>query len=229
MVGLNAGHYWRDFQGDDYLWPYTSRFNNPSTWATTALGVQPMITALDPLTATVSSSAFTMTVSGSGFISGTKVLWDGAEVPTTFVDEGQLIADVGVGQLSSAGAKPVTARTPDNFGSNAIPFQVEAPAPVVTTLAPSSLLAGRGATTLTVNGSNFSANAQVLWNGTGLTTQFVSATQVKVQLTADLVDQGQTVGVAVRNQSPDPAISNAAALEVLPQMEEAIYLPMIQR
>ena len=229
LVGLNAGHYWRDFQGDDYLWPYTTVFNNPSTWATTALGVQPTITALDPLTATVSSSAFTMTVSGSGFISGTKVLWAGAEVPTTFVDEGQLIADIGTGQLSSAGAKPVTARTPDNFASNAIPFQVEALAPVVTTLGPSRLTAGRGATTLTVNGSNFSADAQVLWNGTPLTTQVVSATQVKVQLTADLVDQGQTVGVAVRNGSPDPAISNAAVLEVLPPLGEAIYLPMIQR
>ncbi len=229
LVGLNAGHYRVASQGDDYTWPYRTADANPSTWATTALGVQPTITALDPLTTTVASSAFTMTVAGSGFISGTVVLWDGTPLPTTVVDEQQLVADVGAAQVSTAGAKAVTARTPDSFVSNALSFAVEAPAPLVTTLAPSSLTAGRGATTLTVNGSNFTADAQVLWNGTPLTTQFVSANQVKVQLAANLVDQGQTVGVAVRNQSPIEAISNAAVLEVLPQMAQEIYLPIVQR
>ncbi|MEZ4615046.1 MAG: IPT/TIG domain-containing protein [Caldilineaceae bacterium] len=229
LVGLNAGHYWLAFQGDDYSWPYVTTFNNPSTWSPAALGVQPTITLLDPLTATVASSAFTMTVTGSGFISGTDVIWDGTELPTVFVDSEHLVADVGAAQVSNAGAKPITARTPDSFVSSAIPFAVEAAAPVITTLSPSSLTAGRGATTLTVNGSNFSADAQVLWNGTALTTQFVNANQVKVQLAADLVDQGQTVGVAVRNQSPIEAISNAKALEVLPQMTQEIYLPIVQR
>ena len=229
LVGLNAGHYWVTSQGDDYTWPYVTIFNNPTTWATTALGVQPTITTLDPLTTTVASSAFTMTVAGSSFISGTVVLWDGTPLPTTFVDEQHLVAEVGAAQVSTAGAKAVTARTPDSFVSNALSFEVEAAAPVVTTLAPSSLTAGRGATTLTVNGSNFTADAQVLWNGAPLPTQFVGANQVKVQLSADLVDQGQTVGVAVRNQSPTEAISNAVVLEVLPQMEQEIYLPIVQR
>ncbi len=229
LVGLNAGHYQLNALGDETTWPYRTTFNNPSTWATTALGVQPTITALDPVTATVASSAFTMTVTGSSFISGTVVLWDGTALPTTVVDGEHLVANVGTAQVSSAGAKAVTARTPDSFGSNALSFEVEAPAPVVTTLSPSSLTAGRGATTLTVNGSNFTADAQVLWNGAPLTTQFVNANQVKVQLPANLVDQGQTVGVAVRNQSPTEAISNAAVFEVLPQMEQEIYLPIVQR
>ncbi|MCB0105288.1 MAG: IPT/TIG domain-containing protein, partial [Caldilineaceae bacterium] len=229
LVGLAAGHYAVTTANDDYGWPYAAVNNGPVTWATTALGVQPTITALDPFTATVASSAFTMTVEGSSFISGTVVLWDGAALPTTFVDEAHLVANVSAAQVNTAGEKPITARTPDGFVSNELSFQVEAPDPAITTLAPSSLAAGGGATTLTVNGHNFSADAQVLWNGEPLATQFVSAGQLKVQLSADRLDQGQTVGVAVRNGSPTEAISDAVVFEVTPQLEQKIYLPVVQR
>jgi hypothetical protein len=54
LVGLTAGHYWRNFQGDDFLWPYSSTlWNKPNTWATTALGDQPVLTSIDPYTASV--------------------------------------------------------------------------------------------------------------------------------------------------------------------------------
>ena len=106
---------------------------------------------------------------------------------------------------------------------------VEALAPVVTTLSPSSLTAGHSTTTLIITGSNFTPDAQVLWNGAPLPTQFVSANQVTVQLSADLLADGQTVGVAVRNQSPVAVISNAAVLAVVPLMEQRIYLPVVQR
>ncbi|MCB0187632.1 MAG: IPT/TIG domain-containing protein, partial [Caldilineaceae bacterium] len=229
LVGLAAGHYAVTTANDDYGWPYAAVNNGPVTWATTALGVQPTITALDPFTATVASSAFTMTVEGSSFISGTVVLWDSVALPTTFVDEQQLVADVGATQTGTAGVKSLTARPPDSFTSNALSFVVEAPDPVVTSLTPASLTAGSGATTITVNGNNFAADAQVLWNGAALTTQVVSANQLKVQLNADQLADGQTVGVAVRNGSPVEAISDAVVLEVLPQLEQRIYLPVVQR
>lgn len=43
VVGLSAGHYWVAAQGDDYVWPYASGWNNPDTWATTLLGRGPTI------------------------------------------------------------------------------------------------------------------------------------------------------------------------------------------
>jgi len=229
LVGLNVGHYARNSQDDETTWPYRTTANNPSTWATTALGLQPTISTLDPVTATVASGTFTMTVTGSSFISGTVVLWDGAVLPTTVVDGDQLIATVGTTQVSTAGVKVVTVRTPESFVSNALTFEVDAAAPVVTTLVPSSLTAGQGATTLTINGNNFTADAQLLWNGSPLPTQFVNGNQLKVALPAELLDQGQTVGVAVRNQSPVEDISTAAVLEVLPRMAQEIYLPIVQR
>lgn len=50
--------------------------------------------------------------------------------------------------------------------------------PSVTSLSPSSAAAGGADFTLTVNGRHFDSNAVVVWNGTALTTSFVSNTQL---------------------------------------------------
>lgn len=234
LVGLNFGHYSVNAQDDDYTWPYRSVANQPSSWAASTLGSQPLLTALDPVTATVNSTAFTLNIQGSGFISGTIALWGDVALATTVVDDEHLTAQVGAAQLATAGNVAVKARAPGNVDSNALPFVVEAPAPAISSLSPASVKAGSPATTLTVNGSNFGANAQVLWNGQPLATTVVNTGQVTVQLSATMLEDGQSAGVAVRNQSPVEEISNAVAFEVTPQDDSTpegmdLYLPLIKR
>ncbi len=233
LVGLNFGHYWRDFQGDDYGWPYRSEWNKPNTWATTALGDQPVITALEPYTATVLGAGFPMTVTGSGFVSGTVALWNGVALPTTVVDGEHLLVQVGAAQLSGAAIVPLTAQSPApaNFVSNAAAFVVEATPPVITTLTPNKVVAGNPTLTLTIDGTGFASNAQVLWNGTVLTPQSVTTTQIKVQVDAALLANGQSVGVAVRNPLPSEQISSAATFDVQPTGVSAneLYLPLVVR
>jgi len=89
--------------------------------------------------------------------------------------------------------------------------------------------AGSPAMTLTVNGANFTAGAQVLWNGAPLATQFVSSTQLRAQLDAALLAQGQTVGVAVQNTAPETAISDDRPFEVKAATDTVIYMPFISR
>ena len=233
LVGLNFGHYWRDFQGDDYHWPYRAEWNKPNTWATTALGDQPVITAIEPYTATVLAPSFPLTVTGSGFVSGTVALWNGSALPTTVLDGEHLLVQVGAAQLSSAAIIPVTAQSPApaNFVSNAASFVVEAASPVVTTLTPNKVVAGNPTLTLTIDGTGFAANAQVLWNGTVLTPQSVNPTQIQVQINAALLANGQAVGVAVRNPTPSERISASAGFEVQPRLTTTneLYLPLVTR
>ena len=159
LVGLGAGHYWRNFQGDDFVWPYTSIWNKPNTWATTALGDQPVIAVIDPYTATLGGPAFLMQIDGAGFVSGTTAFWGGAALPTTLGDGEHLTVEVGAAQLGSAGQVQVTVRSPapGNFASNAVPFIVVAPAPFIATLTPVSVTAGGSPFVLTVNGSQLHA------------------------------------------------------------------------
>jgi hypothetical protein len=70
--------------------------------------------------------------------------------------------------------------------------------PAITQLAPTSTNAG-AAFVLTVNGSNFSSNAVVNFNGAGQTTTFVSASQLTASIPAMAVSAAGTAAVSVTN------------------------------
>jgi hypothetical protein len=230
LAGFAFSHHAVSVADDDYAWPYTAAWAQPNSWAVTALGSQPVITSLDPFTATVQGPAFTLQVAGSGYVSGTQVLWNGNALPTTFVDDHHLTAQVAASRLSAGGIVQVTAQAPGpgNFTANAVAFVVEAAAPAISSLSPASVLVDSGAQTLTVKGSNFAAGAQVLWNGEALATQVVNPTQLTAQLPAALFTVGQTAGVAVRNPPPLEDVSAAVPFEVQ-ALNQPLYLPLAMR
>jgi hypothetical protein len=77
--------------------------------------------------------------------------------------------------------------------------------PAITQLNPSSATAGGEAFTLTVMGSNFASKAVVNWNGTALTTAYVSGTQLTVAVPASMITNSGTVQNTVTN----PAVTGS--------------------
>jgi hypothetical protein len=229
LIGLTAGHYAISAQGDDRAWPYLAAHNQPKTWGEAALGTLPSLTSLEPFTALAFSPPLTLTVEGTDLVSGTVVLWNGAALPTTFVDDEHLIAEVGTAQLSDAASVVVTARSPApaNLVSDGLPFEVYALRPTISSVSPNSISAGSPATVLTINGANFAPDAQVLWNGEPLTTTWVNSDRLRAQVGAALLHYGQTVGLAVRNQTPEERTSPQVTFEVLPF--RGVYLPLVMR
>jgi hypothetical protein len=229
QVSLSAGHYANAAAGDDYVWPYSAVANQPASWAVTTLGSQAVITGLEPASMISASQPFTLTVVGDGFVDGSAVLWNGAPLPTTFVSENELTAQVGAEQLASAGNVTVTTRSPapGNLVSNGLAFVVTAAPPALTSLTPNRALAGSGSLNLTVEGSNFTAGSQILWNGTPLSTQFVSSTRLTAQIDGSLLAEGQTAGITVRNPLPTEELSSALSFTVDPAYRR--YLPMMRR
>ncbi|HJX18077.1 MAG TPA: S8 family serine peptidase [Acidiferrobacterales bacterium] len=71
--------------------------------------------------------------------------------------------------------------------------------PSLSTISPTSAIAGAAAFTLTVNGVNFESGAIVRWNGTDRATTFVSATQLTAAITAADVAAAGTTTVTVFN------------------------------
>ena len=84
-------------------------------------------------------------------------------------------------------------------------------APVISSLSPSSATAGGAAFTLTVNGSNFVSGAVVNWNGTALTTTFVSSSQLTASVPASDIAAAGTASVTV---SQNGQTSNAATFTI---------------
>jgi hypothetical protein len=102
------------------------------------------LTGLSPNSATAGGPAFTLTVNGSGFVSGAIVRWNGTARTTTFVNSAQLTAAIPVSDIAAAGTAQVTVVNPGAVASNALPFTVTAVPPSTFTL------------TVTKDGSNSS-------------------------------------------------------------------------
>jgi hypothetical protein len=106
--------------------------------------------------------------------------------------------------------------TDPNLLNNSWVFNTTAvnPVPVISSLSPSSAIAGNAAFTLTANGSNFVDNSQVQWNGAPRTTTFVSFTQLRATIPAADIATVSTAGITVTNPTPGGGISNTATFTI---------------
>jgi hypothetical protein len=86
----------------------------------------PALTSLSPTTATVGSLAFTLTVTGTSFVAGSQVYWNGSGRSTTFAGNTQLQAAISASDVNITGTLSVTVVNPTPGGgtSNALPFTV---------------------------------------------------------------------------------------------------------
>ena len=180
----------------------------------------PVLLTLAPSSALQGGPAFTLTATGSGFVPASGVRWNGSSRATTFVNTTQLTASIPASDLVAVGTAQVTVVTSGAGGntstSGALSFTVTAvnPAPVLSTLTPSSAQQGGTAFTLTVTGSGFVPASTVRWNGSSRTTTFVSATRLTVSIPAsDLVAAG-TAQVTVFTPAPGGGTSSALHLTV---------------
>ena len=93
----------------------------------------PMVTALDPPSATVGTSGLTLRIAGSGFVSSSTVLWEGSVRPTTLLSKTLLTAELLPTDLAASQACTVAVSNPPPGGgiSNDVVFEVTdvSPAP----------------------------------------------------------------------------------------------------
>jgi len=218
LVGLALAHTSVSSAADDRFWPSRAVSEDPSSWAAADLGAGPTLVTLEPTSATVGDEGFTLAVRGSGFVSGTVALWDRTPLDTVVVDGTHVSATVTAAHLSGPGPVKVTVRGPgpDLTPSNAATFLVHAPRPVILAIDPGSVVAGSGPVVLTVRGASFAPDAQVLWDGLPLSTQFVDASHLGAAVPRDLLTEGRTVGISVRNQLPVIRVSGTMDLVVEP-------------
>jgi hypothetical protein len=160
---------------------------------TTAL---PTITGLSPTSATAGGVGFTLTVNGSNFDSSAKVNWNGSALATTYVSATQVTAAVPANLIAASGTTSITVTTSAGT-SSASSFTVQLGSPTITGMNPTSATAGGSAFTLTVNGMNFDSSAKVNWNGSALTTTYVSANQVTAAVPASLITSTGTATITV--------------------------------
>src|SRR6202012_2052394 len=140
----------------------------------------PTLTSLAPTSATAGGAAFTLTLTGTGFVAGATVNFGANPAITpSSVTGTQIVATIPPADIAAAGTVNVTVTNPAGGGtSNTQTFAVNNPAPTAASLSPNNATAGGAAFTLTVNGTGFVSTSVVKFNGAAKATTFVSATQL---------------------------------------------------
>ncbi|MEW5978225.1 MAG: IPT/TIG domain-containing protein [Acidobacteriota bacterium] len=179
---------------------------------------QPVITSISPDSAAANTKTLTLTVNGSGFVSGSRIRWDDLELATRYVSATQLTAALSSTQLDRAGTVNVTVSNPDPGGgisnSQAFTVLVSNPLPTLTSLSPAGQRAGSDGFTLSVFGTGFVAESKVLWNGSERETTFISGSNLTAAITSTDLGQKGTVSVSVFNPSPGGGTSATKAFTV---------------
>lgn len=87
----------------------------------------PVLSGMSPAFTSAGGAAFTLTLTGTGFISSSKAYWGSTALTTTYVSATQLTAQVTAANIATAGATAVTVQTPTPGGgtSNAMQFEVD--------------------------------------------------------------------------------------------------------
>ena len=203
-------------------------FEAPSTLPETLnfLAFQlPVLMSLSISNAAAGGPGFTFTLTGTGFASGSTVLWNGRARTTSFSSATRLTATIPASDLATAGAAPITIMNPTPGGgtSNALTFTVTTgaftPAPAISSggavsaAASATQLAVAGSVA-SVFGSNFTdstvgattlplptalAGVTVLINDLAVPLFGVSSQQINLQVPWYLQGQSQVTVTIVAN------------------------------
>jgi hypothetical protein len=177
---------------------------------------QAAIQAINPSAAFVGSASLQLSVNGSGFVSGSNVVFNGTNLATTFVNANTLTATVPAASLGAAGDFPVAVKNPPPGGGLTAPivFRVQYPAPQVTSLAPSTGAVGSGPTDVVVTGLGFFLTSQITFDGAPTATTYQDGTHLKATLTAAQLQSAGTISVRVVNSAPGGGTSSALGFTV---------------
>ncbi|MGO9404293.1 MAG: hypothetical protein ACLPVW_12585 [Terriglobales bacterium] len=184
----------------------------------------PAITTLSPTAVAageVGLNGFTLTVTGSNFVSLSTVEWNGTQLPTELVSSTELLAQVSLGDVETAGSVSVDVVTPSPGGgsSNALTFTIlSQPSPTqypsVISVYPNAVMAGSEGFTLQVSGYWLNQSDTVLWNGTALPPAPNEGILQGLVSAADVATPGYAQ-VAVL--TPQGIVTNAVEFQILYQ------------
>ncbi len=188
----------------------------------------PSFSSMSPAFGSAGGSAFTLTLTGTGFVSGSTVYWGTTALATQFTSSSQLTAQVTAAEISSAGITAVSVQSPTPGGgtSNALQFEVDSaetgsgPAPVFTTSAASVTAGVPASYPVTLSSPAASVSVTCLNLPTGATCSYASTTGAVTVATSPTTPKGTYQITVVFTET---MAGSASAFVVLP----LLLLPLL--
>ncbi len=164
----------------------------------------PTITSMTPTSALAGGTGFTLNVFGSNFFSLSQITVNGDNRQTQIVNGTHLTTTIAGGDLIEAGTLQIGVLNPAPGGgsSGTLPLAVTNAVPILTQVTPKSAAAGGANVSLTIAGSGFVPQTQVLFNGSPRATNFGSSSSVTASLTQADLGAAQVAQIMVLNPAP---------------------------
>jgi hypothetical protein len=177
---------------------------------------QPAIASVSYPTVTAGAIAFSITVTGNGFVPGSEVRWNGTKRVTTYRNSTTLEAGILAADVATAGRYELSVLNgaPGGGAADAVYVTVSNPAPTIGGVSPSSLNAGDPEFVLTVTGTGFAPTSEVHWDGTKQRTTFHNSTTLEAVIPASAIAAAGTGTVGVVSPGPGGGQSSTVSVSV---------------
>lgn len=120
------------------------------------------LTGLSPTSTAAGSAGFTLTLNGAGFPAGPMVNFGTTALTPVSASPTQITVNVPASAIAGSAVVPVSV---SGGVQNSLNFSVEAPIPTLTSISPTTATTAANVT-LTVTGTNFNPNTEVIWTPT---------------------------------------------------------------
>ncbi len=175
----------------------------------------PVIDRLIPSAVHAGEDGFTLRIEGKNFLQQSLTRFNEDRVPSRFISNQTLKAEIARDKLLKPGDVPVTVTNPPPGGgvSNTYIFKVYNPAPVLDSVSPEEIPAGQKVK-IRLRGRNFFNGSRVNFNGINLKTSFISSILLEAEVPETLTGRSGKYPIVVINPSPGSFTSNAMMLTI---------------
>lgn len=174
----------------------------------------PAISSITPTKLVAGAGATTLTISGSGFVSTSVVTVGGTAEATTYVSATQLTATIPATQVASGAELSVAVSNGAISSTTPMALEVDNPAPAITSISPSTAVAGTASTVVTLTGTGFLPSTVVNANGSMRATTFINSTQVSVALPSTDFSAAGNLSLTAVNPTPGGGTSAPLTLAI---------------
>ncbi len=155
----------------------------------------PIISSISPASAAEGHAELVVTITGSGFTSGSVAHWNGAPKTTTVVSGTEISVTILASDLAVGGMTKLYVLNPGSGPSNSVDFAVNHPEPTLTGVS------SAGAEVL-LTGSGFCPSTTGTYAGQPRPTKFLSAEKLEMTLTEGDVATAAIADIGVATPSP---------------------------
>lgn len=178
----------------------------------------PTVTSMNPSSGSIGQAVPALTVTGTNFVTGAVVTFNGTSHAGTVSNGGTTITTSIAGtELAIGGTVSVNVVNPAPGGgtSNNLNFTINNLVPVITSVNPASGPVGQAIPALTVTGTNIASGAVVRFGGNDYAgTVSNGGTTITVNIPANQLPTGGIVPVLVTNPTPGGGSSNSLSFTI---------------